>query len=333
MKNKKKILITGGNGYIGSCLASELKRKFLISVVDKATCADFLPKDIKYHKIDLLKKSKLLKLLMNDKPDIIIHLAGQSTIDMVEKKKNNYYLDNFLATKNLVECIKKLKISNLIFSSTAAVYKEKKQKLNEKSNLFSKNAYGLSKIKCEYEVKSLENSNSKYCILRFFNVTSSIVKYKIGEFHNPETHLIPLIIHSTLNNKSIKVYGNNYKTKDGTCLRDYIHILDIVSGIEKTIKYLLKKNTKNQIFNLGSGVSYSVKEVIDCSFKMLKKNTEIKYLKKRKYDSSKLVCDIQKAKNILNWKPLYSNIKKIIKDEIWWFNYLKKNKKTRRFIY
>ena len=199
--------------------------------------------------------------------------------------------------------------------------------------MFSKNAYGLSKIKCEHEVKSLDNCNSKYCILRFFNVTSSIVKHKIGEFHNPETHLIPLIIHSTLNNKSIKVYGNNYKTKDGTCLRDYIHILDIVSGIEKSIKYLLKKNTKNQIFNLGSGVSYSVKEVIDCSFKMLKKNTKIKYLKKRKYDSSKLVCDIQKAKNILNWKPLYSNIKKIIKDEIWWFNYLKKNKKTRRFIY
>ena len=83
--------------------------------------------------------------------------------------------------------------------------------------------------------------------------------------------MLPLIIHATLNNKSIRVYGNNYKTKDGTCLRDYIHILDIVSGIEKSIKYLLKKNTKNQIFNLGSGVSYSVKEVIDCSFKVLKK--------------------------------------------------------------
>ena len=332
MKNKKKILITGGNGYIGSCLASELKKKFLISVVDKATPSEFLPNDIKYHKINLLRKNKLLKLLMSKKPDIIIHLAGQSTIDMVEKKKNNY-LDNFLATKNLIECIKQLKISNLIFSSTAAVYKQKIQKLDEKSNLYSKNAYGLSKIKCESEVKSLDNSESKYCILRFFNVTSSIVKSQIGEFHNPETHLLPLIIHATLNKKSIRVYGNNYKTKDGTCLRDYIHILDIVRGIEKSIKYLLKKNTKNQIFNLGSGVSYSVKEVIDCSFKVLKKSTKIKYLKKRKYDSPKLVCDIQKAKNILDWKPLYSNIEKIIRDEIWWFNYLKKNNKNRRFIY
>ncbi|WP_440938003.1 NAD-dependent epimerase/dehydratase family protein [Candidatus Pelagibacter sp.] len=333
MKNKKKILITGGNGYIGSCLAFELKKKFLISVVDKASPSEFLPKDIKYHKINLLRKNKLLKLLTTKKPDIIIHLAGQSTIDMVEKKKDNYYLDNFLATKNLIECIKKLKVSNLIFSSTAAVYKQKIQKLNEKSTLYSKNAYGLSKIKCESEVKSLDNSKSKYCILRFFNVASSIVKSQIGEFHNPETHLIPLIIHSTLNKKSIRVYGKNYKTKDGTCLRDYIHILDIVRGIEKSIRYLLKKNSKNEIFNLGSGVSYSVKEVIDCSFKILKKNTEVKYLQKRKHDSSKLVCDIQKAKNILDWEPLYSNIDKIIRDEIWWFNHLKKNNKTRKFIY
>lgn len=333
MKIKKKILITGGSGYIGSCLYSKLKKQFSIAIIDKKAPSKFLPKNLKYHKIDLKDKNKLLKLLKNEKPDIIVHLAGQSTIDMVEKKRENYFLDNLIATKNLVYCIKKLKISNLVFSSTAAVYKQKKQKLNEKSNLSSTNAYGLSKIKCESEIRNLDNYDSKYCILRFFNVASSIVKYKIGEFHNPETHLIPIIIHSILKNKNIKIYGSNYKTKDGTCLRDYIHILDIVRGIEKSIKYLLNRKTKSQTFNLGSGVSYSVKEVIEHSFKILKKNTKVKYYKKRKYDSPKLVCGIQKAKNILGWRPLYSNIEKIIKDEIWWYKYLQKNKYSRKFIY
>ena len=333
MKNKKKILITGGNGYIGSCLSLRLEKKFLITIIDKKIRSKLLSKKLNNYKIDLKDKNKLLKLLIIIKPDIVIHLAGQSTIDMVEKKRESYYLDNYIATKNLIECIKKLNIPNLIFSSTAAVYKQRKQKLSEKSNLYSSNEYGLSKIKCESEIKNLGNYNTKYCILRFFNVSSSIVKYKIGEFHNPETHLIPIIVNSTQKNKDINIYGNNYKTKDGTCLRDYIHILDIVRGIEKSIKYLIKKNTKSQIFNLGSGTSYSVKEVINCSFKILNKNTKVNFLKKRKYDSPKLVCNIEKARNILGWKPLYSNIEKIIKDEIWWYNYLKKNNYNRKFIY
>ena len=113
----------------------------------------------------------------------------------------------------MVYCIKKLKIPNLIFSSTAAVYKQQKQKLNEKSNLSSINAYGLSKIKCESEIKKLDNCDSKYCILRFFNVASSIVKHKIGEYHNPETHLIPIIINSILNKKILKFMEITIKLK------------------------------------------------------------------------------------------------------------------------
>ena len=126
MKKKNKILITGGNGYIGSCLALCLRNKYKIIVLDKAKKTRFLPNRLKYHRLDLQNKKKLFNFLKEIRPEVIVHLAGQSTIDMVDKKKHSYYKNNFIATKNLVDCIKKLKIQNLIFSSTAAVYKKKK---------------------------------------------------------------------------------------------------------------------------------------------------------------------------------------------------------------
>ncbi len=333
MDTIKKILITGGNGYIGSCLSSVLYRKYSISIIDKEKKSKFLPKKIEYFKSDLKNKKKLLKILKKVKPNLIIHLAAQSTIDLVDKKKYSYYLNNYFATKVLTECIKELKISNLIFSSTAAVYKKKEIKLNENSKIFSQNSYGKSKIDCENMIKKLDQGITKYCILRFFNVASSVVEKKIGEIHNPETHLIPILIHSILNKKNFKIYGNNYPTKDGTCLRDYIHILDIIRGIEKSIIFLVKKNTKSDIFNLGSGKSYSVKEIIKYAFNITKSKIKINYQENRKHDSVKLVCSIKKAEKILGWKPYYSNIEKIIKDEIWWYNYLKKKRYPRKYIY
>ena len=117
--------------------------------------------------------------------------------------------------------------------------------LKKNSKLNSNNIYGTSKIKCEKEIiDQLKNTNIRYCILRFFNVSGSIKKYKIGEFHSPETHLIPIIINSIINNKTIKIYGDNYKTSDGTCLRDYVHIKDIMSAIKKAIEFNEKKNLK-----------------------------------------------------------------------------------------
>ncbi len=330
---KTKVLVTGGSGYIGSCLASYLTANFSVFTLDKKDRSIFIQKNIKHFKININNKDKIIKVIKKIKPEFVIHLAAQSTIDMVDKKKNLYDKNNYQATKNLVEVIQNLRIPNLIFASTAAVYKEKKNKIKENSKIFSKNSYGKTKIKCENLIKKLNPNITKYCILRFFNVSSCYKNKKIGEFHNPETHLIPITIQAIFSQKKLHIYGDNYPTKDGTCNRDYIHVVDILRGIKKSIYYLSKKSNKSDIFNLGSGKFYSVLDVLKASFKETKNKTIILRKKKRKFDCSHLSCDINKAKKKLKWSPRFSNLKKIIRDEIWWLNYLNKKKLKRKIIY
>jgi UDP-glucose 4-epimerase len=329
---KKKILITGGCGYIGSSLGNYFSDKYEVITLDKRKKNIFLNKKIKHYICNLLDQNKLKKILAKIKPDAVVHLAGQSTIDLVDKKKNEYYKNNVLATNILVKIIKKLEIPKFIFSSTAAIYDKSKDILKETSKIKSKNSYGLSKIKCEkILIKNFKLSKTSYCILRFFNVASSLREKKIGELHNPETHLIPILINALYYKKDIQIYGNNYDTKDGTCLRDYIHISDILTGIEKSIIFLDKN--KSNIFNLGSGRCYSVLDVVKNCEKMIKKNANVLSKNLRKHDAAILMCDISKSDKILKWKPIKSNLKKIIQDEIWWFKYLKKKKIIRKYIY
>ena len=329
---KKKILITGGCGYIGSSLGNYFSDKYEVITLDKRKKNIFLNKKIKHYICNLLDQNKLKNILAKVKPDAVVHLAGQSTIDLVDKKKNEYYKNNVLATNILVKIIKKLEIPKFIFSSTAAIYDKSKDILKETSKIKSKNSYGLSKIKCEkILIKNFKLSKTSYCILRFFNVASSLREKKIGELHNPETHLIPILINALYYKKNIQIYGNNYDTKDGTCLRDYIHISDILTGIEKSIIFLDKN--KSNIFNLGSGKCYSVLDVIRNCEKMIKKNANVLSKNLRKHDAAILMCDISKSDKILKWKPIKSNLKKIIQDEIWWFKYLKKKKIIRKYIY
>ncbi len=331
MKNKKKILITGGSGFIGSCFARYLKKKYKIFTLDKKNKNPFLKeKSIVHIKCDLCNYIKLKKKIQIVKPNIIVHLAAQSTIDFIDKKKKSYLKNNIIGTNNIVKISNDFKVEKFIFASTASVYKQKNRNLTEKDKVFPNNIYGKTKrINEEFIISNFNGSHTKYCILRFFNVCSSL-NSEIGEFHNPETHLIPKVINSLIFNKKITIYGNKFKTFDGTCVRDYIHIKDIVNGIEKSIKYLNKK--KSGIFNLGSGYGNSVLKIIKYGSKIIRKNPIIKLDIKRKGDVEKLVCSISKARNKLKWSPKYSNINTIIKDEIKWQLFLK-GRKLRRFFY
>ena len=182
-----------------------------------------------------------------------------------------------------------------------------------------------------YVKKKIQNEKSlRFVILRFFNVCSALNKPIIGEFHNPETHLVPTLVYKAMFNKKIYIYGKDFNTFDGTCIRDYIHIKDICLAIEKSIKYLFKNN-KSNLFNIGNNKGLSNKEIVDYVRKKTKKNLNLKYVQKRKGDVSKLVCDSNKVKKILGWTAKNSNIKKIIDDEIKWILKLNKIGLKRKF--
>ncbi|MDA8706565.1 NAD-dependent epimerase/dehydratase family protein, partial [Candidatus Pelagibacter bacterium] len=303
-----KILITGASGYIGSILLNYLSKDFLTIGLDKKK-----PKKIQNIKCDLTDKKKVFLLLKKIMPDLIVHLAGQSLVDETISKKK-YYYNNVIATKNLIEAMKCNRLNNIIFSSTAAVYKYKNGKLNEESKIKAKSTYAKTKLECE---KIIKKSKINSIILRFFNVCSSLNHNKkiMGEFHNPETHLIPTAVYKNILKKKIYVYGNNYNTKDGTCIRDYIHIKDICDSINKSIKYLHAKNNQFEIINIGSNYTYTIHEILQKIEKITKIKNKIDIVKRRTGDADKLTCSIKKAKNLIKWKPINSNIEKILKDE------------------
>jgi len=319
-----KILITGSSGYIGNALWVYLKKNYTIKGLDK-----YNSRYLKSEKIDLLNLKKLNQFIKSYQPDIVIHLAAQSLVDETINKKK-YYLNNVVATKNLIFCMKKNKIFNLIFSSTAAVYKYKNTPIKENDNLKPVSAYAKTKYECE---KLIKKSNLNYIILRFFNVCSSLkIKNKIaGELHKPETHIIPTVVYKSIFNKKIYIYGNSYKTKDGSCVRDYVHIQDICSAIKKCLKKMKNSNKIKEIINIGSQSKITNLEILYLVKKITKSSLNYEVVKNRKGDIAYLICSISKAKKILNWTPSNSKIKKIIKDEIMWVKYLIRNNIKRTF--
>tara|TARA_B100001250_G_scaffold2768_1_gene2357 strand:- start:1388 stop:2377 length:990 start_codon:yes stop_codon:yes gene_type:complete len=326
--NKKKILITGSSGYIGSCLKKFLENKFKVYGIDKN---ELVFKEKNFFKTNILSINKLEKIIENIKPDIIIHLAAQSTIDNI-KKKNSYIKNNIKATNILLRIVKKKKIKYFLFASTAAVYKSSKKKLSEKSQTKPNNIYGKTKHKCEINIrKKLNNNLHKFLIFRFFNVCSALKQFKIGEMHEPETHLIPIIVNKFLNKKKIILYSNN---KSETNIRDYVHIYDLCNAIYKGIIYLLNKK-KSYVFNIGSINNYhSTWKIINYFNKYFAKN-KLKYTfsKKRLGDEEKLICSIKKIKKILKWKPINSKLSIIFRDELVWQKYLRGRKIINRTIY
>ncbi len=322
MNNNIKILITGANGYIGNCLYYFLKGKFKVIGIDKETTFNS-----KIFKCDILNIKKLDQILKKEKPEIVVHLAAQSLVDETINKQK-YYRNNVIATNCLLHAMKKNSIKKIIFSSTAAVYRQNPRTLKENSKLKPISTYAKTKLVCEKNI--IKQKNIKSVILRFFNVCSALIKPCIGELHNPETHLIPTIVYKAIYNKKIYIYGNDFPTADGTCIRDYIHIKDICSAIEKSVKFLLNKK-KSKIFNIGNYKGLSNQEIVNYINKNVKKKINLKYVNRRKGDISRLICNPNKAKKLLTWEAKNSNLRQIIHDEINWVKKLNKLNLERRF--
>ena len=325
-QTSKNILVTGGAGYIGSHIVEQLiKNKEKVIILDNLVTGykKLINKKAKFVKADIKNKSKITKIIKDYNISSIIHLAAYLNVSEAEKNKKKYYQNNITGTKNLLEASKNTNVKNIIFSSSCSIYGNVKGSVDEKRKPNPQGYYGFTKYKGEELVKKLSvKYKFKYGILRYFNVAGASSSGKIGEIEKSHGHLIKNIaIESLKKNPQIKIFGSDYKTKDGTCIRDYVHVSDLADIHIKGLKYL-KDNQKSFILNCGYGKGYSVQQIVNI-FKKIKKNVEVQYQKRRPGDITQVYANSKKFKKILMWRPKYNNIRLIIQSAIQWEKKLK----------
>ena len=321
MKKSNNILITGGAGYIGSHLAEQLvKIKVNIIILDNLVTGHkkLINKKAIFIKEDIKNKNVLNKIIQEYQIDTIIHLAAHLNVSEAEKNKKKYYKNNIEGTLNLVNSCKNSNVNNIIFSSSCAIYGNTKGPVNEKRKPNPQGYYALTKYKSEEIIKKFSKKYGyRYAILRYFNVAGASSSGKIGEIESSYGHLIKNIAIQSLKKKPlISIYGNDYATKDGTCIRDYIHVSDLADIHVKTLKYM-DRYFKSLILNCGYGKGYSVLDIVNI-FKKKNNKLIIDYKKRRPGDVAEVYSDTKKFRKILKWKPKFNNLNKIIGSAIKW---------------
>ena len=321
MNKKENILVTGGAGYIGSHIVELLiKTKSNIIIIDNLVTGHkkLLNKKAKFIKVDIKNKTLITKIINDYEISSIIHLAGSLNVSEAEKNKKKYYKNNVEGTLNLVKACKNSFVKNIIFSSSCSVYGNVKGSVNEKMKPNPQSYYALTKYKAEEIIKKFSKKyDYKYGILRYFNVAGASPSGKIGEIETSHGHLIKNIAIQSLKKKPvISIYGNDYKTKDGTCVRDYIHVSDLATIHIMALKYI-NKNSKSLILNCGYGKPYSVLDIANI-FKIKKKNTQIRFKKRRPGDIAEVYSNTKKINKILKLKVKYDNLENILDSAYKW---------------
>ena len=317
----KNVLVTGGAGYIGSHVVEALiKREFKVFIADNLSTGykKLINKKAKFFNLDINNFKQIKKKLLENNIDSIIHLAASLDVNESQKNPKKYYHNNVTGTLNLIKSIKNSNVKNFIFSSTAAVYKDGIFKVNENSETKPKSIYGKTKLEGEKIIKkNLKKNKVNYAILRFFNVCGASNTNKIGQIKSYDL-LFKNLASATLKKKpSINIYGNNYKTKDGTCIRDFIHVVDI-SDIHLKVLLKINKIKKSLILNCGYGKGSSVLEVVKSFEKYSKKKIKINFKPRRKADLSQIISNNNKLKKILKWRPKNNRLSIMVKSCIKW---------------
>ena len=323
------ILVTGGAGYIGSHIVEQLvNTKAKIIIIDNLVTgyrklinnkAIFIKGDVKNFK-------ELSKIVYKHKIDSVIHLAAYLNVSEAEKNKKKYYQNNVLGTLNLIKCCKSSNIKSIVFSSSCSIYGNTIGAVNENKKANPIGYYARTKYEGEkLIIKYAKKYNYNYAILRYFNIAGASSSNKIGEINSSHGHLFKNIAIQSLKKKPvINVYGDDYKTKDGTCVRDYMHVSDLSVAHVKALEYL-KEKSKSVILNCGYGKGYSVLEILRI-FKRIKKNLKIIFVQRRKGDVAAVYSDTKKFKKTIKMKIKYNNIRKILKSSIKWEKILKNRK-------
>ena len=319
-----KILVLGGAGYIGShTVYSLIEQGNEVVIFDNFETGhiEAVHPEAKLYKGDLRNRAEIDQVLDKEKDiDAVIHFAANSLVGESMVKPLKYYDNNLCGTKVLLESLVEHKIKNIVFSSTAATYGEPiHTPILEDDPTNPTNCYGETKKAMERMFYWTEVAHGlKYVSLRYFNACGAHISGKIGEAHNPETHLIPIILQAANGTRDhISIFGTDYNTPDGTCIRDYIHVTDLAQAHILAVKYLLDGGNSD-IFNLGNGVGFSVKEVIETARKFTGKEIKAIEEARRAGDPAVLIASSDKAKKILGWKPEYDDLSTIIETAWKW---------------
>ena len=311
------ILVLGGAGYIGSHTVYALIEKGVDGVViDNLETGhiEAVHEKARFYKGDIRDRAFVDSVLDKEKIDAVIHFAANSLVGESMVNPLKYYDNNVNGTKVLLQSMVAHGLDKIVFSSTAATYGEpEKVPILETDRTEPTNTYGETKLAMEKMFKWTDRAHGlKYVSLRYFNACGAHVSGKIGEAHSPETHLIPLILQVPLGQREyISIFGDDYDTSDGTCIRDYIHVTDLAQAHILAVDYLMKGNESN-IFNLGNGVGFTVKEVIDTARKVTGHEIPAKIAERRAGDPARLIASSDKARQVLLWKPEHADLEEII---------------------
>ncbi|MEQ2525094.1 UDP-glucose 4-epimerase GalE [Bacillaceae bacterium CLA-AA-H227] len=317
------ILVLGGAGYVGSHAVYQLidagKDVVVVDNLQQGHEAAVHP-NATFYKGDIRDRSFLQSVFEKETIDAVIHFAANSLVGVSMETPLEYYDNNVFGTQVVLETMKANNVKYIVFSSTAATYGEPKQvPITEDMPTVPTNTYGETKLAMEKMMKWTEIAHGiKYVSLRYFNVAGARTTGEIGEDHNPETHLIPVVLQAALGTREfITIFGEDYDTPDGTCIRDYIHVEDLIDAHILALEYLQNGGESN-IFNLGSNSGFSVKEIVETAKEVTQREIPVKIGERRAGDPSTLIASSTRAKEVLGWEPKHTAIQDIIKDAWNW---------------
>lgn len=316
------ILVCGGAGYIGSHMVAELldqgKDVVVIDNLEKGHKSALLGG--KLYTGDIRDRNILDKVFSENKIDAVIDFAAYSLVGESMEEPLKYFNNNVYGTVSLLEAMKDYGIKYIVFSSTAATYGEPESiPIIESDATIPTNAYGESKLLVEKILRWCHSAYGiNYTILRYFNAAGAHISGKIGEDHSPETHLIPLILQVAQGKRErITIFGDNYKTEDGTCIRDYIHVSDLAKAHSLALDRLMNGG-ESAIYNLGNGTGFSVKKVIDIARKVTNHPIPAQIIERRAGDPAILIASSERATKELGWTPRFNSIETIIETAWKW---------------
>ncbi|WP_461198292.1 UDP-glucose 4-epimerase GalE [Enterococcus sp. N249-2] len=317
------ILVLGGAGYIGSHAVDQLINQGKeVAVVDNLLTGhrQAVHPAATFYQGDIRDKDFLQKVFEKETIEGVIHFAASSLVGESVEKPLKYFNNNVYGMQILLEVMQAHAVKHIVFSSTAATYGEPEESpITEMTPTNPKNPYGESKLMMEKMMRWCDEAyGMKFVALRYFNVAGAKADATIGEDHDPETHLVPIILQAALGQrKEVAIFGDDYDTPDGTCIRDYVHVEDLIAAHLLALDYLQKGNESN-VFNLGSNNGYSVKEMVEAARTVTEKDIPARIAPRRAGDPSTLVASSDKAKAILGWQPKYTTVEAIIETAWKW---------------